>query len=62
MDGFSKTRFTAPIARHPTAFDVYTIGSGAPVIVMQEMPGVGPATIAFCKRLADAGFEVWAPH
>ncbi len=62
MDGFSKGRFTAPIAGHPTAFDVYTIGSGAPLVLMQEMPGIGQTTIAFCKRLADAGFEVWAPH
>lgn len=62
MDGFSKTRFTAPVAAHPTSFDVYTIGSGPPVIMMQEMPGIGAAAIAFSKRLAEQGFEVWAPH
>ncbi len=62
MDGFAKTRFTAPIGGRPTSFDVYTIGAGAPVILMQEMPGIGATTIAFCKRLAASGFEVWAPH
>ncbi|MFZ2029757.1 MAG: dienelactone hydrolase family protein [Vitreimonas sp.] len=62
MDGFKREAFSAPIAGHDTSFDVYTIGSGAPVIMMQEMPGIGPEAIAFCKRLADAGFEVWAPH
>lgn len=62
MDGFGKHAFTAPIAGHPTSFDVYTIGSGPPVILMQEMPGIGQEAIAFCKRLADAGLEVWAPH
>ena len=62
MDAFARTSFTAPIGGHPTAFDVYTIGTGAPLIVMQEMPGIGASAIAFCKRLADAGFEVWAPH
>lgn len=62
MEGFGRESFTAPIAGHSTAFDVYTIGSGPPVILMQEMPGIGQTAIAFCRRLADAGFEVWAPH
>src|SRR5258706_13393193 len=62
MDGFTREAFTAPISGHPTCFDVYRIGAGAPVIMMQEMPGIGREAIAFCKRLADAGFEVWAPH
>ena len=62
MDGFAKTRFTAPVGRHPTTFDLYTTGSGPPVIVMQEMPGIGQTTIQFCTRLTDAGFEVWVPH
>jgi dienelactone hydrolase len=62
MDGFGRQAFSAPILGHPTIFNVYTIGAGAPVILMQEMPGIGAEAIAFCKRLADAGFEVWAPH
>ncbi|MBI3439954.1 MAG: dienelactone hydrolase family protein [Proteobacteria bacterium] len=62
MDGFGKQAFTAPISSTLTSFDIYTIGSGPPVILIQEMPGIGPEAIAFCKRLADAGFEVWAPH
>jgi dienelactone hydrolase len=62
MDGFDKKAITAPISGHPTTFDVYTIGAGPPVLLMQEMPGIGQEAIAFCKRLADAGFEVWAPH
>jgi len=62
MDGFERRAFTAPIAGHPTTFDVYTIGAGAPVILMQEMPGIGAEAIAFCRRLASAGFEIWAPH
>ncbi len=62
LHGLAKTVFTAPIGGHPTSFNVYTMGSGPPVVLMQEMPGIGEATIAFAKRLADAGFEVWAPH
>ena len=62
MQGFTKEEFAAPISGRNTSFDVYRIGAGAPVIMMQEMPGIGPEAIAFCKRLADGGFEVWAPH
>jgi dienelactone hydrolase len=62
MQGFAKTAFKAPIQGKPTSFDVYTIGSGPPIIMMQELPGIGREAIAFCNRLADAGFEVWAPH
>ncbi|MFT3726915.1 MAG: dienelactone hydrolase family protein [Terricaulis sp.] len=62
MQGFTKTAFTAPVADTATTFDVYTIGAGPPVIIMQEMPGIGQTTIAFAKRLVDAGFEVWLPH
>ncbi len=62
MDGFNKQVFTAPIAGRSTSFDIHTIGHGPPVILMQEMPGIGQSVIAFCRRLADAGFEVWAPH
>lgn len=62
MDGFAKQKFTGPIGGAPTTFDVYTIGEGPPVVIMQEMPGIGKTAIAFCKRLVDHGFEVWAPH
>jgi dienelactone hydrolase len=62
MDGFAKTAFTAPIAGKPKTFDIYRIGAGPPVILMQELPGIGEEVIALCHRLADAGFEVWAPH
>lgn len=62
MDGFAKTAFTASIAGKAKTFDVYRIGAGPPVILMQELPGIGDEVIALCHRLADAGFEVWAPH
>jgi dienelactone hydrolase len=62
MDGFAKTAFSAPIAGKAKSFDVYKIGAGPPVILMQELPGIGEEVIALCHRLADAGFEVWAPH
>ena len=62
MEGFTKSAFTGPVAGTTATFDVYTIGAGAPVIIMQEMPGIGETTLAFAKRLAERGFEVWLPH
>lgn len=62
MEGFAKQRFRGPVAGKAKTFDVYTIGSGPPVIVMQEMPGIGQKFLGFCRKLADAGFEVWVPH
>lgn len=62
MDGFAKTQFSAPIEGKAAAFDVYTMGAGPPVIIMQELPGIGESTLALCRRLAEAGFEVWLPH
>ncbi|UPT61293.1 MAG: dienelactone hydrolase family protein [Hyphomonadaceae bacterium JAD_PAG50586_4] len=62
MDGFAKTIFTAPVSGKPKTYDIYRIGAGPPVILMQELPGIGEEVIALCHRLADAGFEVWAPH
>jgi dienelactone hydrolase len=62
MQGFAKSAFSGPISGQPVSFDVYTIGAGPPVIVMQEMPGIGETTLAFAKRLVAAGYEVWLPH
>ena len=41
--------------------DLWTAGSGAPVIVMHEIPGLHPGVIAFAKRVLDAGFRVVMP-
>jgi dienelactone hydrolase len=62
LGGFQRQAFSADIAGRPACFDVYTIGKGPPVIVMQEMPGIGQAFLRFCRRLAAEGFEVWVPH
>lgn len=62
MDGFARRRFTGPVGGTAKTFDVYTLGAGPPVIVMQELPGIGAKFLDFCRKLADAGFEVWIPH
>lgn len=47
---------------HGIVHDVYTRGSGPVVIVIQELPGIGPSTLALADRLVDSGFTVVMPH
>ena len=41
--------------------EVYRIGAGPAVIVMHEMPGLHPGTLAFARDLADAGMTAFCP-
>lgn len=41
--------------------DVYVAGSGPPVVVMHEVPGLHPGVVRFGRALVDAGFAVWMP-
>lgn len=42
--------------------DVYRGGSGPAVIVLSELPGITPPTLALCRRLMEAGFRVAVPQ
>ena len=53
-------------SRRDIAFDdqsktVYVAGSGPAVIVMAEMPGIGPHVARFARWVRDAGFTVYMP-
>ncbi|MCA1654817.1 MAG: dienelactone hydrolase family protein [Sphingomicrobium sp.] len=41
---------------------VYRMGSGPPVIVMHEVPGISAEVLRFVRKVVDAGFEVLLPH
>ena len=62
LSTFEKVSFTAPLAGEPRTFDVFRRGAGPPVVLIQELPGIGPETLAFADRLVTAGFEAWLPH
>lgn len=63
MQGYSKRTFTAQIAgEFNVSHDVYTAGHGPIVVIIQELPGVGPQTLALAARLRDAGFTTVLPH
>lgn len=56
--GFSAALAGGDIIRH----DVYRRGSGAPVLIIQELPGIGKETLRLADRFVDNGFEVVLPH
>ena len=45
-----------------TARDVYRGGGGPAVLVLSEIPGITPDTVALCKRLIAAGYSVVLPQ
>jgi len=63
MQEYSKRTFTAPIAGgFNVSHDVYTAGHGPLIVIIQELPGIGPQTLALAARLRDAGFTTVLPH
>ncbi|RBW56248.1 dienelactone hydrolase family protein [Ruegeria sp. A3M17] len=42
--------------------DVYVGGDGPPILILQELPGIGPETLNLAQRLNTAGFRVYLPH
>ena len=60
---YLKTSFTAKIGpKQSFTHDVYSRGEGPPVIVIQELPGIGIETLQLADRLVAAGFQVVLPH
>ena len=63
IDQFTRTEFSAPTSDgHRISHDIYSRGSGAPVLLIQELPGIGEETLRLSDKLVDAGFEVIMPH
>ena len=60
---YSATPFSATCnTGHTISHDVYRRGSGPPVIIIQELPGIGPETMRLADEFVDRGFEVILPH
>jgi len=63
MEGFERRTFSARLRdRRELIHDVYSRGDGPPIIVIQELPGIGPETLALADRLVASGFRVVMPH
>ena len=60
---YRKTVFTAETSdSQSVSHDIYHRGVGAPIILVQELPGIGQETLALADRLVNGGFEVIMPH
>jgi dienelactone hydrolase len=42
--------------------EIYQRGSGAPVVIIQELPGIGPETLRLADEFVARGFKVVLPH
>lgn len=63
MAGYDRRTFEAPLRDgSPIAHAVYERGEGRPVVVLQELPGIGQETLRLADRLVDAGHRVVIPH
>lgn len=55
--------FTAPLTSgQNTTHDVYVGGDGPPILILQELPGIGPETLELAAKLNASGFRVYLPH
>ena len=41
---------------------VYRAGSGPPVVIMSEIPGITPQVLRFAQYVVDSGFSVYMPE
>lgn len=57
LDDFAKRKITL----NDTTKVVHVTGTGPAVIVMTEMPGIGPHVARFSRWVRDAGFTVYMP-
>ncbi len=63
LEGFDSFPFEGPLAAGDSAsFTVHHRGEGPPVIIWQELPGIGPQTLRLAERLEQAGYAVYLPH
>ncbi|MFC3616247.1 dienelactone hydrolase family protein [Lutimaribacter marinistellae] len=59
----SSFRFSAPLSTGAQAsHEVHFSGSGPPILILQELPGIGPQTLELAARLNRAGFSTYLPH
>ena len=63
MQGYKKTTFKAPLNNGNTVeHDIYAKGNGPVVVIIQELPGIGPQTLSLADKFEAEGFHVVLPH
>jgi len=60
---FEKTSFTATTQTgHAITHDIYTLGKGAPIVIVQELPGISKENLRLADKFVAQGFQVILPH
>ena len=60
---YRKRTFSATAAGgHRITHHVYSRGQGKVVVIIQELPGIGPETLALADKFAERGYHVVLPH
>ena len=67
LESYARRSFGADCTVGRITHDVYARGSdkgatGATVVIIQELPGIGPETISLANEFAAKGFNVVLPH
>ncbi len=63
MEGYNERPFTARLRTGAeVTHTVYERGQGPPVVLIQELPGIGRATLDLADRLIAGGYRVVLPH
>jgi len=63
MHDYTQRSFQAPLRGGTrVAHDVYERGEGPPVVLIQELPGIGQETLRLADRLVKGGHRVVLPH
>ncbi len=63
IEDYEKSTFNAALASgHTVSHNIYRRGSGAPIVLIQELPGIGVETLRLADELVAAGFCVVMPH
>jgi len=63
IEGYTQRKFRAVLPDgHAVIHDVYTQGAGPVVMIMQELPGIGPETLRLADEFVQEGFTVVLPH
>ena len=63
MTGYESRSFSALLrSGRSVTHEVYQRGDGPPVVLIQELPGIGPEMLRLADRLVLAGYHVSLPH
>ncbi|MEE9313105.1 MAG: dienelactone hydrolase family protein [Rhizobiaceae bacterium] len=63
IEGWQKTIYsTNAVDGKPLEHDIYTKGEGPVILLIQELPGIGPQMMVLADKIVAQGFTVVMPH